>query len=546
MEDVELQNSQNFWNAVTENNTPAPAQTENAVIENKEDYTKYKKENVRQLFRRAYDRSKTTKLTLYQIEELLYWGLPVEESELQNALHVTKDRDGKIRELNDDEFQSELQRIKKYLGIIRIGDSNFYVTDYLANRYRYAYVFNTNLENTPNFGPELTDYLINSNNNPVPNIEDIKLPEETNPTEETPAPTPTETPAPAPTETPAPTPTETPAPTPTETPAPAPTETPAPTPTETPQIDYRTQSYQEFEEAIKSGNEEEIIEKYRAMMEDNLPESKEDKAKRERRERRKKWLTGITDLAQALSNLYFTTQFAPNAYDGKNTLTKAYQERLDRAAKEREKRSKEYFNALKQMQTLLAKNEDQKIKYWKYTDQMKFKKATEEAKLAQGEARNAETATHHRNMEGAAQQNADTASRRADTAQQNANTASRRADTAQQNASGSGNNHIYIETGDGSGVLVNKNDTKALAGVYTLIPETERDLYLGQGSLPRQPTPQEMIDEIISYLSDPDRDEDTKNKIRKALKQIANRAKPTGTPEQSLLPEDDDEESLLP
>ena len=522
MEDVELQNSQNFWNAVTENNTPAPAQTENAVIENKEDYTKYKKENVRQLFRRAYDRSKTTKLTLYQIEELLYWGLPVEESELQNALHVTKDRDGKIRELNDDEFQSELQRIKKYLGIIRIGDSNFYVTDYLANRYRYAYVFNTNLENTPNFGPELTDYLINSNNNPVPNIEDIKLPEETNPTEETPAPTPTETPAPAP------------------------TETPAPTPTETPQIDYRTQSYQEFEEAIKSGNEEEIIEKYRAMMEDNLPESKEDKAKRERRERRKKWLTGITDLAQALSNLYFTTQFAPNAYDGKNTLTKAYQERLDRAAKEREKRSKEYFNALKQMQTLLAKNEDQKIKYWKYTDQMKFKKATEEAKLAQGEARNAETATHHRNMEGAAQQNADTASRRADTAQQNANTASRRADTAQQNASGSGNNHIYIETGDGSGVLVNKNDTKALAGVYTLIPETERDLYLGQGSLPRQPTPQEMIDEIISYLSDPDRDEDTKNKIRKALKQIANRAKPTGTPEQSLLPEDDDEESLLP
>lgn len=65
-------------------------------------------------------------------------------------------------------------------------------------------------------------------------------------------------------------------------------------------------------------------------------ETEEERKKREKRERMSKVFSAIGDGISALSNLYFTTQGAPNMYTGENTLSARNQERIDRLKKERE------------------------------------------------------------------------------------------------------------------------------------------------------------------------------------------------------------------
>lgn len=55
----------------------------------------------------------------------------------------------------------------------------------------------------------------------------------------------------------------------------------------------------------------------------------EEQAKEKKRERSGRIISAIGDGISALSNLYFTTQGAPNAYTGQNTLSTAYKRRHD-------------------------------------------------------------------------------------------------------------------------------------------------------------------------------------------------------------------------
>lgn len=55
----------------------------------------------------------------------------------------------------------------------------------------------------------------------------------------------------------------------------------------------------------------------------------EEQAKEKKRERSSRIISAIGDGISALSNLYFTTQGAPNAYTGQNTLSAAYKRRHD-------------------------------------------------------------------------------------------------------------------------------------------------------------------------------------------------------------------------
>lgn len=50
------------------------------------------------------------------------------------------------------------------------------------------------------------------------------------------------------------------------------------------------------------------------VTETHEPETDEQRKKRERREKSKKIIAAVTDGVRALSNLYFTTQYAPNMY----------------------------------------------------------------------------------------------------------------------------------------------------------------------------------------------------------------------------------------
>lgn len=79
--------------------------------------------------------------------------------------------------------------------------------------------------------------------------------------------------------------------------------------------------------------------------EENRPETSEERKKRERREKSKRIISAVSDGISALSNLYFTSQYAPNMYNyEKGSMTTAVGKRLDQLKAEREKKREQYMN----------------------------------------------------------------------------------------------------------------------------------------------------------------------------------------------------------
>lgn len=73
-------------------------------------------------------------------------------------------------------------------------------------------------------------------------------------------------------------------------------------------------------------------------------ETPEQKKKRERREKWEGIISGISDAVSSLSNLYFTSQYAPNMYDGTQSMSAKAKERRDKAKAEREANADGYLN----------------------------------------------------------------------------------------------------------------------------------------------------------------------------------------------------------
>lgn len=71
------------------------------------------------------------------------------------------------------------------------------------------------------------------------------------------------------------------------------------------------------------------------------PETDEQRRKRERREKSKRIIAAVGDGLSALGNLYFTSQYAPNMYNG--GLQRATDARIERAKKEREDNNERYL-----------------------------------------------------------------------------------------------------------------------------------------------------------------------------------------------------------
>ncbi len=79
-------------------------------------------------------------------------------------------------------------------------------------------------------------------------------------------------------------------------------------------------------------------------MEGNRPESDEERKKRERREKSKKIIAAVTDGIGALSNLFFTTQYAPNMYNyDKGSQMSATNARIEQLKADREKNADRYM-----------------------------------------------------------------------------------------------------------------------------------------------------------------------------------------------------------
>lgn len=78
--------------------------------------------------------------------------------------------------------------------------------------------------------------------------------------------------------------------------------------------------------------------------EEHRPETPEERKKRERREKSKKIIAAVSDGISALSNLFFTTQYAPNMYNHeKGSMMKPVNDRIEKLKAEREKNADKYL-----------------------------------------------------------------------------------------------------------------------------------------------------------------------------------------------------------
>ena len=97
-------------------------------------------------------------------------------------------------------------------------------------------------------------------------------------------------------------------------------------------------------EGYSASNYGELIEQLQQRMSEIKPLSKKDREKLKRRERTSGIISGIADAAQAISNLFFTSQYAPNMYNPKEGMSAKAQARFDKAKAQREADDDRYMN----------------------------------------------------------------------------------------------------------------------------------------------------------------------------------------------------------
>lgn len=93
------------------------------------------------------------------------------------------------------------------------------------------------------------------------------------------------------------------------------------------------------------------------------PPTDEELAKEKKKQKREQIFAAIGDGISALSNLFFTTQYAPNMYTGKNTMSERTKVRYDKLMKEREGKEKEYYEGLMRARIADEERDDRERKW---------------------------------------------------------------------------------------------------------------------------------------------------------------------------------------
>lgn len=102
------------------------------------------------------------------------------------------------------------------------------------------------------------------------------------------------------------------------------------------------------------------------MLNPNKPETAEERAKREKREKSEAAIAAVGDTISALSNLWFTSQYAPNAYDPSKGMSATTKARWDKLRQEREARRREYADGyIRALAMDEAKNREDRN--WRHT-----------------------------------------------------------------------------------------------------------------------------------------------------------------------------------
>lgn len=99
--------------------------------------------------------------------------------------------------------------------------------------------------------------------------------------------------------------------------------------------DYAAQDKAEYDEIAAA--EQKKIDAWRQYLDSiPAPETEEERNKRERKEKAKKIIGAVSDGIRAMSNLYFTTQYAPDSYNPRNSQLDASTRAIEKAKAERQ------------------------------------------------------------------------------------------------------------------------------------------------------------------------------------------------------------------
>ncbi len=122
------------------------------------------------------------------------------------------------------------------------------------------------------------------------------------------------------------------------------------------------------------------------MMNPNKPETAEERAKREKKEKREAIFSALGDGISALSNLWFTSQYSPNAFDASKGMSAATKDKWDKLRRERDANSRQYFDGYLRAMAMDDAN-DKDNRNWRHTiEREKIADQRYEIKAAQDKA----------------------------------------------------------------------------------------------------------------------------------------------------------------
>lgn len=117
-------------------------------------------------------------------------------------------------------------------------------------------------------------------------------------------------------------------------------------------------------EQYKASSYAELIPELQKRMEEFKPLSPEELKKLRRKQKIEGIISGVSDTAQAISNLWFTTQYAPNMYDAKNGMAAKAKERFDKEKAERDANADRYFNYAMQIGKMKDADRQTGLQIW--------------------------------------------------------------------------------------------------------------------------------------------------------------------------------------
>lgn len=120
----------------------------------------------------------------------------------------------------------------------------------------------------------------------------------------------------------------------------------------------------EIPQEYKASSYAELIPQLEARMNDFRPPTKEEVAKIRRRQRAEGIIAGISDAVRSVANLAYTTQYAPNMYDGSRGMSARARARFERERAERDANDERYFNYAMTIGRLRDADKERGLRAW--------------------------------------------------------------------------------------------------------------------------------------------------------------------------------------